>query len=157
MKTLLLIVLSLVFLNFYAQDANKVVGYWLTQEGDSQIKIFKATNGKYYGKIVWLDEPNEDDGTPKIDDENPDEKLQNKPLLDLRLLNGFVYDEKNKEWNEGTIYDPENGNTYKCHIWFEDDENILHVKGYIGISVIGRKVEWTREANLREMKEQNNE
>ena len=37
----------------YAQS-NKVVGYWITSEDKSQIKIFKATNGKYYGTIEWL-------------------------------------------------------------------------------------------------------
>ncbi len=151
MKKLFIVALSVFFINVIAQDANKIIGFWLTQEGDSQIKIFKATNGKYYGKIIWLDEPNEEDGTPKIDDENPDVNLQTRPILELMLLNGFKYDESNNEWNEGTIYDPKTGNTYKCNIWFEDDDNILHVKGYIGISLIGRKVEWIREANQRKM------
>jgi len=133
----------------FSQDANKIVGFWLTQEGDSQVKIFKATNGKYYGKIVWLKDLNEEDGTPKVDDKNPDAKLQTRPIMDLLLLNSFLYDENNKEWNKGTIYDPKSGNTYKCYLWFEDNPEILHVKGYIGVSLIGRKVEWTREAEQR--------
>ena len=133
----------------FSQDANKIVGFWLTQEGDSQVKIFKATNGKYYGKIVWLKDLNEEDGTPKVDDKNPDAKLQTRPIMDLLLLNSFLYDENNKEWNKGTIYDPKSGNTYKCYLWFENNPEILHVKGYIGVSLIGRKVEWTREAEQR--------
>ncbi|MBN2520520.1 MAG: DUF2147 domain-containing protein [Bacteroidales bacterium] len=152
MKTIATILISFLFLNIFSQDANRIVGFWLTQDSDSQIKIFKATNGKYYGKIVWLDEPNEEDGTPKIDDKNPDVKLQTRPIMNLMLLSDFNYDEKAKNWSGGTIYDPQSGNTYKCNIWFEDDENILHVKGYIGISLIGRKVEWSREANQREQK-----
>ncbi len=151
MKTFYLtaILLTFSFLLSVAQDANKIVGFWLTQEGDSQVKIFKATNGKYYGKIVWLDEPFEDDGTPKIDDKNPDEKLQSRPIMDLLLLNSFEYDKKDDEWDNGTIYDPKSGNTYKSYIWFEDDPDMLHVKGYIGVSIIGRKVEWTREKEQR--------
>ena len=153
MKKIVCVILCLFSISVFAKDANKIVGYWLTQDGDSQVKIFKATNGKYYGKIVWLDEPYEEDGTAKVDDENPDEKLQRRHIMNLMLLNRFKYDEKNGNWSGGTIYDPKTGNTYKCNIWFEDDDTILPVKGYIGISLIGRKVEWTREKELRKQEE----
>lgn len=149
MKKSILFLFAFVSISLFAEDANKIVGYWLTQDKDSQVKIFKATNGKYYGKIVWLDEPFEEDGSPKVDDKNPDEKLQSRPILDMLFLKSFVYDKENTEWNNGIIYDPDTGNTYKCYIWFEDDPDILHVKGYIGISLIGRKVEWAREKELR--------
>ncbi|MFC2104178.1 DUF2147 domain-containing protein [Bacteroidota bacterium] len=137
--------------NLIAQDADKILGYWLTQDGDSQVKIFKAKNDRYYGDIKWLDEPNEEDGTPKLDDENENEKLRDRPVLGLQLLKSFEYDEKDKEWVDGTIYDPKNGKTYKCFIWFEEGDDItLHVKGYIGFSLLGREVEWKREEKLRE-------
>ncbi len=135
----------------FSQDADKVVGYWLTQYKDSQVKIFKATNGKYYGEVKWLEKPNNDDGTPRLDKENEDEELRTRPILGLRLLNGFEYDAKDQEWVEGTIYDPKNGKTYSCYMWFDEgDDNTLHVKGFIGISLLGREVEWTREDKLRE-------
>ena len=137
--------------NLLAQDADKVLGYWLTQEGDSQVKIFKAKNGKYYADIKWLDEPNEEDGTPKVDDENSDPKLQKRPILGLQILKSFKYDEKDQEWVDGTIYDPKNGKTYKCFMWFEEGNDItLHVKGFIGFSLLGREVEWKREEKLRD-------
>lgn len=139
----LLFVLTLVFaVNTIFAQADKVVGLWLTEDGDSKVKIFKATNGKYYGKIVWLEEPNEEDGTPKIDDENPDESLQSRPILDLRILNSFVYDEDDNEWVDGKIYDPKEGKTYSCFMWFEEDK--LNVKGFIGFSFIGRTTVWTK-------------
>lgn len=134
-----------------AQDADKIKGYWLTQDGDSQVKIFKATNGKYYGEIVWLETPNEDDGTPKLDKNNENEKLRKEPVMGLRLLKGFKYDEDDEEWVDGTIYDPKNGKTYKCYMWFDDGDDVtLHVKGFIGFSLLGREVEWKREEKLRE-------
>ena len=137
--------------DLFAQDADNILGYWLTQEGDSQVKIFKAKNGKYYGDIKWLDEPNEEDGTPKIDDENSNPELQKRPILGLQLLKSFNYDEKDQEWVDGTIYDPKNGKTYKCFMWFEEGDDItLHVKGFIGFSLFGREVEWKREEKLRE-------
>lgn len=137
--------------NVFAQDADKILGYWLTQEGDSQVKIFKATNGKYYGEIKWLKEPTREDGSVKLDDKNENEKLRDKPVLGLQILKSFDYNAKDKEWVDGTIYDPKNGKTYKCFTWFEEGDNItLHVKGFIGFSILGREVEWKREEGLRE-------
>jgi len=152
-KTLLLSLILSVFLipNLFAQNADKILGYWLTQDGDSQVKIFKATNGKYYGEIKWLKTPNEEDGTPKLDDNNPDPELQKKTVLGLQILKGFKFDNDDKEWVDGTIYDPKNGKTYKCFMWFEEGDDVtLHVKGFIGISLIGREVEWKREDKLRD-------
>ena len=132
-------------------QADRVLGYWLTEEGDSQVRIFRATNGKYYGQIEWLKEPFEN-GKPKVDDDNPDPALQNRPILGLRLLNGFEYDGDDTEWQNGTIYDPKTGNTYDCYMWFgENNGDVLCIKGYImGIRFLGRETKWTREGKLRD-------
>jgi uncharacterized protein (DUF2147 family) len=127
----------------YAQDENKVVGTWLTSGGDSKIAIKKSSNGKFSGEVVWLKDPNRD-GKPKTDHKNPDEKLRSRPTLGLSILSGFEYDADDKEWEDGTIYDPKEGKTYKCIMWFEKDPNHLHVKGYIGFSLIGKEVVWTK-------------
>jgi uncharacterized protein (DUF2147 family) len=150
MKRAILLISILTFsLTQAFTQADKVVGYWLTEDSDSQVRIFKATNGKYYGKIEWLDEPMEN-GKPKIDDDNPDPKLQNRPIMGLQLLNDFVYNSKEEEWDRGTIYDPKSGNTYDCYMWFEDDHNVLYIKGYVmGIRFLGRSTIWKRESKLR--------
>ena len=129
--------------------ADKVCGYYITYNDDtkdesSQIQIFKSTNGKYYGKIIWLKEPNEN-GKPKVDDENPDKSLRDKPLIGLQLLKGFSYDEKNNEWIGGTIYDPDNGKTYNCFIKFGEG-NDLKIRGFIGKAWmgLGRTAVWKR-------------
>ena len=140
------IVIGLLFLFSLqiAAQADKVLGFWLTDEGESQIEIFKKSNGKYYGKIVWLEEPYEN-GKPKVDDDNPDESLRNRPILGLELLKGFNYDSEDKEWENGTIYDPESGKTYDCYMWFEGNNN-LKIKGYVmGMRFLGRKTTWTRD------------
>jgi uncharacterized protein (DUF2147 family) len=152
----LTILLSLFFVStcYISAQADKILGYYLSEESDAQIKIFKATNGKYYGRIVWLDDPFEDDGVSQnLDDKNPDESLQSRPVLGLRLLNGFTYDADNKEWEDGTIYDPESGNTYDCYMWFdEEDSNKLNIKGFLmGMRFIGRRSAWTKESEERKM------
>ena len=151
-RTIFLITVLIFSVSQAFPQTDKIVGYWLTQEGDSQVRIFKSANGKYYGKIEWLNEPMEN-GKPKVDDDNPDPKLQNRPVMGLQLLNDFVYNTKEKEWDGGTIYDPKSGNTYDCYMWFEDTDNVLYIKGYImGIRWLGRSAEWKREPQLREQK-----
>ena len=125
-----------------AQSADAIIGKWLNEDQDAHIQIFKE-NSMYFGKIVWLKEPiDEVTGKPKLDDENADESLRNRPVMGLVLLKDFVYD-GDGEWEDGTIYDPKNGKTYDCYIRFGDDGS-LKIRGYIGFSWIGRNTYWTQ-------------
>jgi uncharacterized protein (DUF2147 family) len=141
----------LLFSNAFCQNADDIVGFWLniddaTKKPDSQIQIFKSGN-KYYGKIVWLSEPLENN-QPKKDVNNPDKKLRNNPIIGLQLLNSFAYEDN--IWSKGTIYDPQSGSTYKCKMWFEDkNKNTLYLRGFIGVSLIGRNTTWKREDKKR--------
>ena len=152
-KHLLSFIALLFFPLFLYAQADKIAGIWKTAEtetGFSQVEIKKSSNGTYYGTIIWLKEPLEN-GKPKVDDENPDPKLQNRPILGLQLVDDFKYDSKKKNWQEGRIYDPENGKTYDCYAWFEDgNTNKLYIKGYVmGIKALGRSTIWTRESAKR--------
>ena len=120
-----------------AQD--EILGKWKTQDQEAIVKIYKAPNGKYQGKIVWLKKPNDKNGKPFTDSENPDENLKSKPLLGLTMLKSFEY--ASKEWKGGTIYDPTDGKTYKAKLWLSDT-NTLEVRGYWGFFYQTEK--WTR-------------
>jgi uncharacterized protein (DUF2147 family) len=127
-----------------SQSADDILGKWLNEDKDAHIQIYKES-GKYFGKIVWLNEPNEPaTGLPKLDDENDDESLRSRPVMGLILLEDFVFDEEDEEWEDGTIYDPKNGSTYDCYMNFGDDSKTLKIRGYVGISWIGRNTYWTR-------------
>jgi uncharacterized protein (DUF2147 family) len=148
MKTFLKPILTLASLFLvmitYAQapSADAILGKWLNEDKDAHIQIYKENN-KYYGKIVWLNEPNEPaTGLPKVDDDNEDESLRSRPVMGLILLKDFVYDGEG-EWEDGTIYDPKNGKTYDCYMNF-DENGVLKIRGYIGFSWIGRNTYWTR-------------
>ena len=69
--------------------------------------------------------------------------LQNKPVIGLIIVKDFVY-KGDGQWHKGTIYDPDNGKTYKCKIKFGDNEKVLKVRGFIGVSLLGRTTLWTR-------------
>jgi len=122
--------------------ADDIVGTWLNQEATGKITIFKEGE-KYFGKLVWLRTPLDSiSGLPRTDKENPDVKLKSTPLIGLVNLKNFVFDGKD-EWSGGTIYDPKNGKTYKCYIHFES-ANRLKIRGYIGVSLLGRNTFWTK-------------
>ena len=116
------------------------LGIWTNEEKEARFEIYKCGD-KLCGKIVWLKEPNRD-GRPKTDSNNPNKKLQNQPLMGLVFIKGFEYDGDNK-WENGTIYDPKSGKTYSCYLKMESKDQ-MEVKGYIGISLIGRSQNWTR-------------
>lgn len=152
MKTKLIflaIMLMAVQFGIKAQSkADRIVGFYLTVDDEtgkdkSQVQIFKANNGKYYGKIVWLAEPNKN-GKVKVDEENPDEALRNRPIVGLQLLKGFSFDEKTGEWKNGTIYNPTGGKTYNCFI--KADGNKLKIRGFIGAAWmgLGKTATWTK-------------
>ena len=155
-KAIILIAAALMFImaGEAKAQADRVVGVYLAVDDEdnpnSQVKIFKDRNGKYYGEIVWLKDPLEDDGSEKVDDKNPDPKLQNRKIMGLRILNDFTYDKSRNEWSGGTIYSPKTGKTYKCYLVFESDGR-LKVRGYIGSSWmgLGKTVHWTKEDSIR--------
>lgn len=141
---LLVVFMGLGALSLTAQngEADRLTGVWEPSHGKAKIKIDKIGE-KYYGRIVWLREPvDPDTQKPKVDKNNPDEKLRTTPLRGYRILKDFEYTSKD-EWTEGTIYDPENGNTYSCTIKMTDP-NTLDIRGYIGVSALGRTDVWKR-------------
>jgi uncharacterized protein (DUF2147 family) len=130
-------------INLSAQSkADQITGVWLTAGKDrAKIQITKSAD-KYVGKIIWLQYP-DTNGHAKMDTKNPDETKRSRPIVGLPILEGFAFNGTDK-WEDGKIYDPASGKTYSCYMWLEDHKT-LKVRGYIGISLLGRSETWTRE------------
>ncbi len=142
LKNSLLLIAGILFLNAAKADtgADDILGIWLNSSGLGQIQIYKEGD-KYFGKISWLKEPNGPKGNPKLDINNPDPGKRTKTILGSLILRNFIFDDG--EWNNGRIYDPQNGKEYKCYMKLKDPKT-LNVRGYIGISMLGRTEVWTR-------------
>jgi uncharacterized protein (DUF2147 family) len=123
-----------------AQKADAILGSWLNPNGEDHILIYKK-GSKYFGKLDWIKHPNDEDGKPKTDKNNPDKAMQSRPDLGLELLKDFTFD-GDDVYEDGTIYDPKNGKTYSCKMTLQG--NNLKIRGYIGISLFGRTEVWTR-------------
>jgi uncharacterized protein (DUF2147 family) len=139
MKSFISFLLIICFVNIQSmaqqKNADAITGEWLTAPKDAKILIYKQGN-KFFGKINW------GKASGRKDDKNPDASLRSRDLLGTVILKDFVFNGKDK-WEDGTIYDPNNGKTYSCNIKLKDDKT-LEVRGYVGISLLGRTEIWTR-------------
>jgi uncharacterized protein (DUF2147 family) len=131
-----------------AQKPDAIVGTWWNEEKDAQIEV-SPCEGKFCGKIIMLKESNypADDpkgmaGKPKVDRENPEASKRERPILGMNLVWGFTHSGENL-WEGGFIYNPRDGKTYKCKMTLENPDQ-LKVRGFIGISLIGKTNVWTR-------------
>lgn len=109
-------------------------GTWTDRDKEGQFQ-FEIRGGKLYGRIISLK-----NGDLK-DSKNPDEARRNKGLVGLEFLKNFSPDGKN--WKGGEIYDPKTGKTYSASIKWAGP-HALDVRGFIGISLVGRTTRFTR-------------
>lgn len=146
MKHSLIILLALALvlpIMLFAEVTNdRIEGVWFNGEKTSKIEIFETKNGDFAGRIIWLKTPNNEQGVPKVDNKNPDAKLQKRPLMNMVILSGLTIDGKTK-YKSGKIYDPKSGKTYSAKAELVNN-NTLSLRGFIGVSLVGKTDTWTR-------------
>ena len=129
----------------FSQGKDALVGTWLEEEGQSEIEIYsvKTKDGiKFEGKITWLEEPRRENGEIKLDRENPDPKLRGKKILGLVIMRDLEF-KRPRHWSGGSIYDARSGKTYSLEVNMLN-KNILKLRGYLGVSLIGKTTIWRR-------------
>lgn len=120
-----------------------IQGTWLTENADAKIRLAPCGTDELCGKLVWLKDGLDERGRPKVDEENPDPALRDRTLLGLPLLSDFpLKPNDDNRWSDGDIYDPESGRTYSAHMTLDGDR--LKIRGFLGISLLGRTTVWTR-------------
>lgn len=119
-------------------EAQELPGvYWLPEK-DGQIEVYRK-DSKFFGRIISYDVAGQ------LDEKNPITALRSRPVVGIDLLSGFTVDSKSNRWINGTIYDAKSGKTYKCKLWFDDNEpGVLWARGYIGFSLLGRTERFER-------------
>ena len=121
-----------------------VLGEWTTEGGKARVRIepCAADTGKLCGVITWSYRPDGVPAGPLVDVNNQDANLRARPIVGLPLLQNFVPDGQDA-WSGGTIYDPENGKTYRSKLRLKGPDT-LEVDGCI--LFICRGQTWTRAA-----------
>jgi len=128
-----------------------VMGTWLTASKAAEVQIApcaNAANGPICGTIVKLNDPKSPEGKPVTPEEatdvrNADPALRSRKVLGMVLIYNFVKTTDPNTFEEGTIYNGENGKTYKANLSLQPD-GTLKLRGYVGTPMFGETQIWTR-------------
>ena len=94
-------------------------------------------NGRLFGRVTEA-RPGR---TPRDVCDKCSGEYKNQLILGMVFLRNFHAEGDN--WVDGTVVDPENGREYKGKLWAVGKDS-LHMRGYIGISLLGRTESWVR-------------
>lgn len=117
-----------------------LTGKWYTPGKESIVEIYKE-NGAYSGRIMWAAEPFDRYGKPIMDTQNPDLNLRGRRVVGMTFMWGFFYEAG--RWASGKVYNARDGKTYDAYIQLAGPDE-LHLRGFIGISLIGKTSVWER-------------
>ncbi len=129
-----------------AADRTSPVGLWKTiddktQQPRSLVRIIEAS-GTLEGRIEQLLNRQPDDDPEGLCRACKGDR-KDRPVLGMKILWGLVKD--GDTWEKGEILDPKNGKTYSCKVRVSPDGSKMEVRGFIGLSLIGRSQTWLRE------------
>lgn len=142
----LAITLAAIFASSAARaDNTSPVGVWkniddVSGKPRALIRITE-TNGTLQGTVIKVFPGPDEDQNPKC--EKCDGALKNAPIVGLPILSGLKKD--GDEYTGGEILDPENGEVYSSNLHLIDGGGKLSVRGYIGVSLLGRSQTWIRQ------------
>ena len=129
----------------FAAAAGSPVGTWrsIDDKTKQERSIIRVTeeNGEFKGAVEKIfDQPGDD---PAHLCKECNGERQDKPIVGMTILWGLKKD--GDIWAGGKILDPKNGKIYRCKMTLSEDGKTLNVRGFIGISLIGRTQTWHRE------------
>ena len=145
--TLLLRLLLVLTLSSHSAWSGELTaaGLWKTVDDHTGkprglIRIVQVS-GEYQGKLEKIFPQLGEDPDPKCDKCSGARRDQ--PVIGMTILWGLT--KQGEEYQGGEILDPENGKIYRAKMKLEDGGKTLHVRGFIGISLLGRTQVWMRE------------
>ena len=128
--------------------AASIEGYWKsiddrTGEQLSIVEIRKGADGRYHGKIAYrYPVPG---GAALINCTKCPPPYTNQPILGLEIFSGFKEDpDKRNAYVDGKVLEPKSGKIYKGKANLSADGKRLRLRGYVGVSALGRTVVWIR-------------
>jgi uncharacterized protein (DUF2147 family) len=148
-----LLVALLAMLSAFSASAQgpSVMGTWLTASKAAQVHLAPCADtarGPLCGQVVKLIDPKDAGGKPMVPEEvidahNADPSLRGRKVLGMMLLYGFTRTSDPNSFESGTIYNGENGKTYRANITLQTD-GTLRLRGYVGTPMFGETQIWTR-------------
>lgn len=129
-------------------EADKICGLYyvidkFTSGEECKIRIYRTPQNTYEAQVVWMKQPNHPDGSRRLDVNNPNPALRNTPCDRVVMMRNLTYNAAEKEWQNGEVYNPQNGRFYRSYMRFENDST-LRVRGYWGVSLLGLTMYWDK-------------
>jgi uncharacterized protein (DUF2147 family) len=151
MKKMILATLVALVSSSASAQAPSIMGTWLTASGVAKVRIGPCTDaaaGPICGFIVGLVNPKGPDGQVVAPDaatdyRNSNPELRSRKVIGMPLIWGFRKTSDPNAFEEGQIYNGENGKTYKANISLQAD-GTLRLRGYVGSPMLGETQIWTR-------------
>jgi len=151
MRKLVLVALSGALASTASAQSPSVMGTWLTASGIAQVRIGPcpdAANGPICGLVVGLINPKGPDGNAVAPDmatdyRNADPALRTRKVIGMPLIWGFKKTSDPNAFEDGHVYNGENGKTYNANISLQPDGK-LRLRGYVGTPMLGETQLWTR-------------
>lgn len=115
-----------------------ITGVWSSEELGFELEIYGCGNAILCGRVVsysrsvdFVDVPK----SPQVEEVAGDQWI-----VGRELLTGFEIDRKDgARWNNGRIFNPKDGRTYKSTITLADQDT-LKLRAYVGVSIFGRNL-----------------
>lgn len=128
-----------------AVAAGTPVGKWLSIDDDGKSKRAEVevtqSNGVLTGRIIRVLKPGV---SPEAICSKCTDDRKNAPVKGLEIIRHVKQSGAGDVWNQGEILDPTTGKTYHVEMTLSEDGKVMHVRGYIGISLFGRTQVWRR-------------
>ncbi|MEM8790618.1 MAG: DUF2147 domain-containing protein [Pseudomonadota bacterium] len=121
-------------------------GLWLTENTRAIVQIAPCDD-RTCGRIVWMENPVDGSGKPKLDVHNKDAILRDRPLCGLTLI-GDLIPEPDDGAYFGFVYNPRNGKKYTARVTALAEDK-LEMRGFLGLVALGKSQIWTRVQNDR--------
>lgn len=123
------------------RPADPAHGYWLTENHKAIVQIAPC-GADTCGRMVWVERAVDESGQPTRDVRNTDTAKRVRPICGLDLVGGLSKADEGA-WKDGWLYNPKDGATYSAQIRAVSASE-LEVRGYLGVSVLGKSQIWTR-------------
>jgi uncharacterized protein (DUF2147 family) len=142
---LLALVVALAGSSFAARAANEpgALGFW-SNRAQGWVVETKTCETGICGNLVDFRKTRGDGYFPR-DSKNPNPTERGRPLCGLMMLGGFKPSKQaDGKWDDGWVYDPDDGNTYNGEAQLVDP-NTIKLRGYVLIALFGKTITLTRE------------
>lgn len=138
------VLLSVALIVSPLRAADPITGVWKTIDDKTHkvrgtVRLYDQ-DGAIFGKIQSGTDPKE---AADVCDKCTGER-RNQPIIGLLILRNMRRHSAT-EYGGGDILDPDTGSVYRCKITVEDGGKKLVVRGFLGISLIGRSQVWIRQ------------